>query len=172
MKQIILGLDPGTRLAGFGVICVDGDRITALDHGVIRLGDSLPLGDRLLLLEKLMREIYARHKITTAVVEKIFLGKNADSAFKLGHARGVCLLVAAQHEAVVAEYAARYVKKCVTGNGSAEKQHVQMVVLNLLGIKASGKMPFDASDALALAITHARVGESEARLKRALEVEL
>ncbi len=99
------------------------------------------------------------------VVERIFLGKNADSAFKLGHIRGVCLFGAAQAGAQIVEYAARSVKKGITGNGAAEKEQVQMIVFAALGIKGPAQM--DASDALALAFYHARNMEVESVMSRA-----
>ncbi len=172
MNDIILGLDPGTRRAGFGVIHVSGDKLTHIEHGVISMNETWPLSERLKVLQNSLNEVFDRHKIASAVVEKIFLGRNADSAFKLGHARGVCLVAAAHHGAAVEEYAARYVKKCVTGSGAASKEHVQLVVFQILGLKQTLKLAFDASDALSLAVTHARVRESGARMRQALEGEL
>jgi crossover junction endodeoxyribonuclease RuvC len=171
MADLILGLDPGTRFAGFGIVAVDGDKIQYVESGVIRLKESDPLALRLRELHAGLQEIFGRHAIHTAVVEKIFFGKNADSAFKLGHARGVCLMAAAAAGAGLEEYAARYVKKCVTGNGAASKDHVQMIVQASLGMKPRA-MAADASDALALAITHARLRDVNARMKRALENDL
>lgn len=167
--DLILGVDPGSRRTGYGLIAVDGDRVFPVDQGVIRLKEDWGLPERLKMLQSELHKIYACHPgVGATVVEKIFFGKSADSAFKLGHARGVCLLVSAQHGVAVEEYAARYVKKCVTGSGSASKDHVQLVVLNLLRMQVSN-MAMDASDALALALTHARLRETKARIKRQLE---
>jgi crossover junction endodeoxyribonuclease RuvC len=171
MKNIILGVDPGTRVAGFGLISVDGDRYRHIDHGVIRLKEDWALPKRLEILNLELQKIYKQFPIHTTVVEKVFFGKNADSAFKLGHARGVCLLAAAQNGSHVEEYAARYVKKCVTGSGAASKDQVQLLVFNLLGISPR-ELALDASDALALAIAHARVFDVKARMQRALENEI
>lgn len=168
MKDLILGIDPGTRNCGFGIVAVDGDTVTHVEHGVIVLKESWSLPERLKFLQLELHNVYTRYEIRTTAIEKIFFGKNADSAFKLGHARGVCMLVSAQHGADVAEYAAKYVKKCVTGSGSASKDHVQMVVFNLLRVKGPA-VKFDASDALSLALTHARDREINARMKKALE---
>jgi crossover junction endodeoxyribonuclease RuvC len=168
MGDLILGLDPGTRRAGFGIVHVQGDRLQYVESGVIALRDSDPLALRLKILNEGLQAIFQRHSIHTAVVEKIFFGKNADSAFKLGHARGVCLMASAQANVHLAEYAARFVKKCVTGSGGASKDHVQMIVLAALNMKPV-KMEADASDALALAITHARLRDVNARVKRAME---
>ena len=166
MSEIILGIDPGTRRCGFGLIAKHGDQLTHVDHGVINMRESWTLGERLRWLDAEMKKLYQQFPIKHTVVEKIFFGKNADSAFKLGHARGVCLLLAAQHEARVAEYAATFVKKCVTGSGAASKDHVQLVVFNLLRVTSRG-LPHDASDALSLAVTHARVSDAEALVARA-----
>lgn len=171
MADLILGVDPGTRRTGFGVIEVDRDRLKHVEHGVIQLHESWSLPDRLKMLHSELLKLYAKYPLRTTVVEKIFFGKNADSAFKLGHARGVCLMISAQNGVELEEYAAKYVKKCVTGSGGASKDHVQMVVMASLGIRGGG-FSLDASDALALAVTHARVRDANARLKKALESEL
>lgn len=171
MADLILGLDPGTRVAGFGVVAVSGDRIAHVESGVIRMNESDPLHVRMKTLHEGLQEIFRRHRIHTTVVEKIFFGKNADSAFKLGHARGVCYLATAMNGARLEEYAARYVKKCVTGNGAASKDLVQMIVQASLNMKPRA-MPADASDALALAITHARVRDVNLALKKMQENDL
>ena len=170
MSDLILGLDPGTRFAGFGVISVDGDELGYIESGVIALNEGDPLALRLKVLNEGLQAIFNRHRIHTTVVEKIFFGKNADSAFKLGHARGVCLMAAASAGVGIEEYAAKYVKKCVTGTGGASKEHVQMIVLAALKMEPR-PMAADASDALALAITHARLRDVNARMKRALKKE-
>lgn len=168
LKQLILGIDPGSRLAGYGLIAVDGDCVEHVDHGVIQLNEKWPLPERLKRLQNELHKLYTQYPVGVTVVEKIFFGKNAASAFVLGHARGVCLLVSAQHGVPVSEYAARYVKKCVTGSGAASKDHVQMVVFNLLRVTPKA-LSFDASDALSLALAHSRVSESEARVRKAME---
>ena len=168
MKDIIIGIDPGSRHTGYGVIAVQGDDIEHLTHGVIHLKEAWSLPERLKALDLRLREVFSRYKASTTVVEKIFFGKNADSAFKLGHARGVALLVSAQHDAHVAEYAARYVKKCITGSGAASKEEVQLMILNTLRLRSEA-FAFDASDALALAVTHARIRDVNAKLQRFLE---
>ena len=168
LKQLILGIDPGSRLAGYGLIAVDDDRVEHIDHGVIALNEKWPLAERLKRLQAELARLYTQYPVAVTVVEKIFFGKNVASAFVLGHARGVCLLVSAQHGVPVAEYAARYVKKCVTGSGAATKDHVQLVVFRLLRVEPKA-MSHDASDALSLALAHSRIAESEERVRRALE---
>jgi len=121
------------------------------------------LAQKLAHLAESLRPLFKRWPGATTVVEKIFLGRNVDSVFKLGHARGVCLLVAAEALSPVEEYAARSVKKVVTGHGGASKEHVQLIVSQLL--KAPGPMALDASDALALALCHARLADQGQLLK-------
>lgn len=168
MADLILGLDPGSRRTGYGVVSVEGDSLKHVAHGVIALKDSFSFAERLGILQAELQSLFHRFAIQTTVVERIFFGKNADSAFKLGHARGVCIAVSAQARVPIEEYAARYVKKSVTGSGAASKDHVQMIVLALLGLKPQ-TLQLDASDALSLAITHARMREINARLKQALK---
>lgn len=152
MRKVILGLDPGTQYTGYGAVEVDGERIRHLGHGVIRLTSACGLAGRLQVMAKELQVVFEHFLPTDTVVERIFLGKNADSAFKLGHARGVCLLMAAQSGSQVSEYAARFVKKTVAGHGGASKEHVRMVVLSLLQINSTVRI--DATDALSLALCH------------------
>jgi crossover junction endodeoxyribonuclease RuvC len=168
LKDLILGLDPGSRHTGYGVIAADGDHLTYVSHGVIDLKESWSLAERLRVLHLELNSVFAKHSAKTAVIEKIFFGKNADSAFKLGHARGVCLLAAAINGAVVEEYAARFVKKCITGSGAADKEQVQMMIFAHLRVQPM-KLAFDATDALSLAVTHARMRGTNQRLKSMLE---
>lgn len=163
MSNLILGLDPGTRRTGYGVISVEKGGLRHVDHGVIDLPEKRSLGERLYILSEELNKVFARHNPETAVIEKIFFGVNADSAFKLGHARGVCLMIAARHASFIHEYAARFVKKCVTGSGAASKDQVQLMIGKVLGLKTAPA--FDASDALALAVTHSREFETQARIR-------
>ena len=140
----ILGLDPGLRTTGWGVITVEGTRLSFVACGVVTSD-----GD----LARQLETLIAEHTPETAAVEEIFLNKNPQSTLKLGQARGVVLLCAARAGMEVGEYAARLVKKAVVGNGNAEKVQVHAMVARLLpGVKIAGP---DAADALAVAITHA-----------------
>jgi len=168
LKEIIIGLDPGSRHTGFGVIAAEGDTLSHVTHGVIHLKGTWSFSERLRVLHQELHDLFQRIKPTTAVVEKIFFGKNADSAFKLGHARGVCLLTAAEHAARVEEYAARYVKKVMTGSGAADKAQVQTMVFNWLKMRPV-ESAFDATDALSLAVTHGLERESLKYKTRSLE---
>ncbi len=155
--MIILGIDPGSRITGFGLIQVTGSgsaaRISHLSHGVIQMDpkDSFPA--RMKELGEAMEQILEKYKPAQVVIEKIFLGKNADSAFKLGHARGVALYESAKFGSEIIEYATRSVKQGITGTGGASKEEVQTCLQRLLKIKAISRI--DASDALALATFHA-----------------
>lgn len=167
MDTIILGIDPGTRVTGYGVIRHRGDRLTHVGHGVIAPEEKLELPERLAWIGDGIRELLQRHQPHFVVLEKIFLGRNVDSAFKLGHARGVLMGEAARAGSMVVEYAARQVKKGICGNGGASKEEAQMVVERLLGIR--GIQRLDASDALALACFHAFEHRKRTLLGRGVE---
>lgn len=151
--MIILGIDPGSRFLGYGVVSVHSGRIKAVDFGVLKFNPEVPLAERLLAIGEGVRELFTQFKPDQLSLEKIFLSKNADSAFKLGHARGVIIYEALKAQAEVYEYATRVVKKGITGNGGSEKEHVRLVVQNMLGLGLVKSL--DASDALAMACYHA-----------------
>jgi crossover junction endodeoxyribonuclease RuvC len=162
--KTILGIDPGSLHTGFGVVQANGDQIRHVAHGVVSSKASFDFSQKLNFIGLEVAKIIKTYSPEIVVVERIFLGKNADSAFKLGHVRGVCIFGATQVGAEVVEYAARSVKKGITGNGAAEKEQVQLIVFASLGI--SGRAQLDASDALALAFYHARELEVQAALER------
>lgn len=151
--MIILGIDPGSRITGFGVLKIEETRIQHVNHGVILLDpkDSFPI--RMKELSEAMTVILKKYNPQEVAIEKIFLGKSADSAFKLGHARGVAMAESAKHGAEVLEYATRKVKKGIVGTGAATKEEVASCLCRLLNLKAISRL--DASDALALATFHA-----------------
>ena len=157
----ILGIDPGSRVTGYGVIVVDQHRITHLDDGCIRLGDSA-LDERLLILYDELSSVIDRYQPVEAAIEKVFMNRNADSALKLGHARGVAMLCASKAGLKVAEYAATQIKQTVVGRGHADKAQVQHMVRALLELKKAP--PADAADALAASICHAHMRDGIARL--------
>ncbi len=164
--KTILGVDPGSQHTGFGVIEVNGSVVRHIAHGVISSPAAAVFNARLHYMGSEISKIFVRFKPHITVVERIFLGRNADSAFKLGHIRGVCLLAAAQANSEIVEYAARSVKKGITGSGAATKEQVQLVLFASLGL--FGSAPVDASDALSLACFHARRLEVEEVLARNL----
>ena len=155
----ILGIDPGSRRTGYGIIVPKGPRFEAVAYGVLVLGDG-GFSHRLRCLYDGLTAVIETHQPTTVAVESIFYARHAASALKLGHARGVALLVASLADLETAEYAPTMVKQAVTSSGKANKAQVQKMVSMLLGLK---KQPAsDAADALAVAICHAR----EMRSKR------
>jgi crossover junction endodeoxyribonuclease RuvC len=150
---IILGLDPGLGTTGWGVIAAEGNRLRHLANGQIRTDPKAELPARLVELHARLAAVLAEHRPDAAAVEEVFVNENPQSTLKLGQARGVVLLAAAQARMPVGEYAARLVKKAVVGTGGAEKAQVHAMVQRLLpGVKIVGA---DAADALAVAITHA-----------------
>lgn len=161
---IILGVDPGSRVTGIGVLDVDRDRIKHLFHGVIKASTNEAFPVRISAIGLDFRKILERFRPDVVVIEQIFLGKNADSAFKLGHARGVCMYEAVVAGIEVREYATRLVKKIVTGSGAADKIQVQTALERLLQIPIQGAI--DASDALALAYHHGVQMEVERKINK------
>jgi crossover junction endodeoxyribonuclease RuvC len=149
----ILGVDPGTLVTGYGVIESRQGRLRMLTSGAIRNADGTPMAERLKRIFDSLDAVICRTPPDEMAIETAFYGKNAQSALKLGHARGVAMLSAVQHGIPVHEYSPREVKKAITGNGSATKQQVQFMVLALL---QPVKRPplFDITDALAVAIAH------------------
>ena len=149
----LLGLDPGLRRTGWGVISVTGNRLVHVADGTIEVPAAQPLAERLAALYRALIEVLDRHGPDAAAVEETFVNKNASSTLKLGVARGVVLLAPAEHGVPVAEYSANLIKKSVVGAGHAGKDQIQMMVRHLLPGCAIAEA--DAADALAVAICHA-----------------
>ncbi|TCP95973.1 Holliday junction endonuclease RuvC [Cricetibacter osteomyelitidis] len=149
---IILGIDPGSRVTGYGVIRQSGRRLEYLGSGAIRTQvEDLPT--RLKRVYAGVTEIITQFQPEMFAIEQVFMAKNADSALKLGQARGTAIVAAANQGVPVFEYAARLVKQTVVGIGSADKKQVQHMVTKILNLSAEPQA--DAADALAIAITHA-----------------
>lgn len=155
--MIILGIDPGSRITGFGVIKRTGQKIEYVVSGCIRTGDG-EMAERLKKIYEGVSELIDTYQPQEFAIEQVFMGKNADSALKLGQARGVAMVAACMKELGVAEYAPRSIKQAVVGKGSATKEQVQHMVQYLL--KLPGKPQADAADALAIAICHAHTSAS------------
>jgi len=149
----VLGLDPGLRHTGWGVIDVAGNRLSHVADGVVHAPTDLPLAERLVVLFRQLTAVLERFHPDEAAVEESFVNKNPASTLKLGVARGVVLLVPAERGVPVAEYSANLIKKSVVGAGHAEKAQVQMMVRRLL--PGCAIVAADAADALAVAICHA-----------------
>lgn len=160
----ILGIDPGLRRTGWGVVESDGNRLLFIDCGSVEPPESLPLARRLLAIHDGLLACLRAHGPDEAAVEQTFVNKDGVATLKLGHARGVAMLVPAQLGIPIAEYAPNQVKKTVVGVGHADKTQVLAMIKTLLP-KAAPRSA-DAADALAIAITHAHHRQSLAlRLK-------
>lgn len=161
----VLGIDPGLRNMGWGVIDVSGVRISHVANGVCK-STGTDLAARLLSLHEQLTEVMVRYQPDTAAVEQTFVNKDGVGTLKLGQARGIAMLVPAQGGLSVGEYAPNAVKKAVVGVGHADKRQVEhMVKMQLPGVKIAGA---DAADALAIAICHSFHSQSAGRLEAAL----
>ena len=148
----VLGLDPGLRVTGWGIVESEGAHLRHIANGRVTSDDERPLAERLVQLYEGLMAVIEAHNPDAAAVEETFVNKNASSTLKLGVARGVVLLVPARAGIPVAEYAANAIKKSVVGVGHAAKEQIQMMVGRLLpGVAFAGA---DAADALAAAICH------------------
>ncbi len=150
----VLGIDPGSRLCGWGVVCRDGRRFDHVDNGVIVLDPKAALGPRLAVLLEKLDEILATYSPSVVAVETVFHNRNAKAALTLGHARGVALAAAARRSLAIHEYTPQQVKKAVTGSGRADKTQVQQMVAMLLDLPEAPQA--DAADAVAVALCHAQ----------------
>jgi crossover junction endodeoxyribonuclease RuvC len=160
----ILGLDPGLRRTGWGVIVCEGSRLIHVAHGVISPDERGAFSDRLLHLFERLCEVIEAHRPDEAAVEEVFVNMNPSSTLKLGHARAASLIAPARAGLPVAEYATRAVKKAVVGTGAADKAQVGFMIRRLL--PAAGETCEDSADALAVAVTHAHLRVVAQRLAR------
>lgn len=150
--QRIIGIDPGSRFTGVGIIDSNGQSYKLIYHGVIKLG-SRPLPERLGDIFSGVSDLIQQHQPELMAVEDVFVSKNASSALKLGQARGAAICAGITHQLSVGEYTPRAVKQAVVGKGGADKTQVQHMVRLLLNI--TGDLSSDAADALGVAICHA-----------------
>ncbi|MBV8060222.1 MAG: crossover junction endodeoxyribonuclease RuvC [Alphaproteobacteria bacterium] len=155
----IIGIDPGLRHTGWGIIQQSGNRLSFIAAGRINPPTEGPMAERLRQLAQELRQILETHRPDDAAIEETFVNKDGQAALKLGQARGAAMLVLAEAGLSVAEYAANRIKQSVTGYGHADKKQVQAMIRILLpGIAQSTgtkALPADAADALAVAIAHA-----------------
>ncbi|MCB5161901.1 crossover junction endodeoxyribonuclease RuvC [Marinomonas algarum] len=156
-KTRILAIDPGSRVTGFGIIDVANGRSVYVGSGCIRLPDQ-DLSVRLKHIFNNVSALLEEYQPNEFAIEEVFLAKNANSALKLGQARGAAIVAASLQDLYVHEYAARRVKQSVVGNGNADKTQVQMMIQLLLSLNA--KPQADAADALAIALCHANTRTS------------
>lgn len=150
--MLILGIDPGSRITGFGVISALGNKAEYVASGAIRIAEG-GLPQRLRQVYEGVAQILDTYQPEEVAIEQVFLSKNADSALKLGQARGVAIVAAANSGLEVHEYAARLVKQAVCGSGAADKTQIQTMVARIL--KLPGLPQVDAADGLAIALCHA-----------------
>lgn len=153
----ILGIDPGSRITGFGIVEIEAGQCRYVTSGCIRVQPT-SLAEKLQQIYDNLSEVIRQYHPTEAAIEQVFMAKNADSALKLGQARGVAIVAAATHALSVAEYSARQIKQAVVGHGGADKSQVQHMVMSLLQLSA--KPQADAADGLAVALCHANTMQS------------
>jgi crossover junction endodeoxyribonuclease RuvC len=158
---IILGVDPGSRITGYGIIRVEGRHTEYIDSGCIRVGEK-PMAERLRVIFQSLVTLIGEYRPEEFAIEQVFMARNPDSALKLGQARGAAIVAAATSGLDVHEYSARQVKQAVVGSGGAEKAQVQHMVQVLLSL--SRKPQEDAADALAIALCHAHMNQSLLRV--------
>lgn len=151
---IVLGIDPGTQNTGYGVVYARGQRLAALDGGVIETRPDMPIEKRLSVIHTRVCDLIKEHAPTALAIEDLFFGQNARSAFSVGQARGVVMLSGGMHGVPCYSYTPQAVKQAVCGSGSAAKDQVQRMVGALLSLPEPPS-PDHAADALAVAICHA-----------------
>ncbi|QRN04148.1 crossover junction endodeoxyribonuclease RuvC [Legionella sp. MW5194] len=166
--SIILGIDPGSRVTGYGIIREEKRRITYVDSGCIRTADG-ELSERLLEIFDGICQLMDHFSPDEVAIEQVFMHQNPNSALKLGHARGAAMVAAASHRVKINEYSPREVKQALVGYGGATKDQVKQMVIHLLMLNSSPQT--DAADALAIAICHSHwrqslVGRQQKQLRR------
>ncbi len=158
---LILGIDPGSRKCGYGLVSANGSRLQYVACGVIRV-ETLDFPQRLLSIFRNISEIIEEYHPQVAAIEEVFMGKSASSALKLGQARGAAMVACSSQDLPVHEYATRKVKQALTGTGSADKAQMQHMICTLLQLpKAPSE---DAADALSVAVCHAHTTQTLVKL--------
>ncbi len=154
--SLILGIDPGSRITGFGLIEINGSKLSYVESGCIRTGGG-EMPDRLKIIFEEMVVVVEKYNPDVVAIERVFMHRNPDSALKLGQARGAAICAAVTKGLMVSEYSPAEIKKATVGKGNASKEQVQHMVKALLNLP--GTPQEDAADALAIAICHANTGE-------------
>jgi crossover junction endodeoxyribonuclease RuvC len=157
----ILGIDPGSRFTGYGIIEVTGERVVCVAHGVIKTGDG-EFPERLGIIFSAIRALIVDHRPLQAAVESVFLSRNPNSALKLGQARGAAVCALIEQGLSVSEYSPRSVKQAIVGRGSADKIQVKHMISMLLQVKED--LAEDAADALAVALCHHHTQQTAQRM--------
>ncbi|HLU48261.1 MAG TPA: crossover junction endodeoxyribonuclease RuvC [Planctomycetota bacterium] len=150
----VLGIDPGSIKTGYGIVDLDRGKLSLVTAGTIEARAKAPIEERLLTIYTELERLLAEHRPATAAVEDVFFAKHANAALKLGHARGVALLAIARAGLSVEAYPPSLVKRSIVGKGQADKEQVSRIVGVILGLRE--RPGVDATDALAVAITHAQ----------------
>ncbi|PLX91768.1 MAG: crossover junction endodeoxyribonuclease RuvC [Desulfuromonas sp.] len=163
----ILGIDPGTRITGYGIIDQQGNRLRHVDNGAIYTQSSDELPSRLKIIHDGLSEIILKYRPDAVAIEQVFVAKNALSALKLGQARGAAIVASVNADLPVSEYTALQVKSAVVGYGKAAKGQVQQMVKALMNLPEIAQE--DASDALAVAICHAHSAHINSQVRQALK---
>lgn len=163
--MIVLGIDPGSTVTGYGIVDMQQKKPECIVYGTIRTQHNKELAEKLRIIYHSIDELIHEYKPRDVALEDVFFGHNIQSALKLGQARGAAILAAANNKKPVFTYAARAVKQAVTGNGAASKEQVQKMIQALFNFKEPIK-PLDASDALAIAVCHARRYETQKLLSK------
>lgn len=167
--RVILGIDPGTMATGWGVVQVVGNALRHMGHGTVHSSSAEPQAQRLRRIYNDLAKVVREFRPDGVSLEKVFFAQNVQSALKLGQARGIALLAAAEQDVEVHEYSAVEIKSAVVGYGHATKQQVQTMIGSIL--KVSGPVPADAADALAAAICHLNRQAFTSRVSEALAKE-
>ena len=162
----LMGIDPGSRITGYGIIDWDGPRSRHVASGCIQTASDRPVPERLKTIYEAVAAIIQAHRPMEVAVEQVFMHRNPDSALKLGQARGAALCAVVMAELPVSEYARRAIKQAVVGGGAADKLQVQHMVRLLLNLPDAPQA--DAADALAVAICHAHIRQTQQRLGAAI----
>jgi crossover junction endodeoxyribonuclease RuvC len=152
-QQVILGIDPGTVVMGFAVVNCQGRQVSLVEMGVLKMSSSHDVFERLHLIHQRIDEVIRKHQPKSLAIEAPFFGKNVQSMLKLGRAQGVAIACALQHGLSVTEYSPSRIKQAITGNGNASKEQVWAMLQRALQLKEKPKQ-YDASDALAVAVSH------------------
>lgn len=151
--MIILGIDPGFAITGYGIVKYEGNKFSVLEYGAVTTDAGVKLSQRLLLLDQGLEALIHKHKPDAVAIEELFFNKNIKTALTVGHGRGVAVLAAARCGVEVYEYTPLQVKQAVVGYGRAEKAQIQQMVKAILNLSKIPK-PDDVADALAIAICH------------------
>lgn len=165
---VVLGIDPGSRITGYGIICTEGGKLVYIDSGCIRTEKARDLSEKLDMICRGIHQIIKLHAPTEVGIEQVFMARNADSALKLGQARGAAIVACTLNDLPVHEYSARQVKQAVVGTGAADKTQVQHMIRHLLNLPQSPQA--DAADALGVAVCHTHMNQGMIRLAGARKI--